>query len=73
MRREEELRSQGWQRRGVATGGRLLEIKSLYEEIGLEVHLEPLAAVRDGYNGCTRCYDGHEEEYQVIYTRPRRG
>ena len=50
---------------------------AIYEQTGYEVHLEPLAAVeardqdRDECEGCKICYQGVEDRYQVIYTRPK--
>jgi hypothetical protein len=77
-KREAELVQQGWQRRFVAAEPRLSEMAALYEQTGFEVHLEPLAAVeapahdRDECEGCMICYQGVEDRYQVIYTRPKR-
>jgi hypothetical protein len=76
-KREEELIRQGWQRRFVAAEPRLSEMAALYEETGYEVHLEPLAAVeasdkdREGCGGCMICFKGSEDQYQVIYSRPK--
>ena len=75
--REAELMQQGWQRRFVAAEPRLSEMAALYEQTGYEVHLEPLAAVeapdkdRHECAGCIICYQGVEDRYQVIYTRPK--
>jgi len=77
-RREAELVQQGWQRRFCTAEPRLSEMAALYEQTGYEVHLEPLAAVeapdqdRDECEGCMICYQGVEDRYQVIYTRPKR-
>jgi hypothetical protein len=77
--REAELIEQGWQRRFCAAEPRLSEMAAIYEETGYEVHLEPLAAVeapdqdQDGCEACMICYQGDEERYQVIYTRPKGG
>jgi hypothetical protein len=75
--REAELMQQGWQRRFCAAEPRLTEMAAIYEETGFEVHLEPLATVikqdrdHDGCEGCMICYQGVEDRYQVIYTRPK--
>jgi transposase len=75
--REAQLMQQGWQRRFCAAEPRLSEMAAIYEETGFEVHLEPLAAVeatdkdRDECAGCMICYQGVEDRYQVIYTRPK--
>ena len=41
----------------------------MYEEIGLEVLLEPFTA--DEEPGCTACMRGSAEKYKTIYTRPK--
>jgi hypothetical protein len=75
--REAELMQQGWQRRFCAAEPRLTEMAAIYEETGFEVHLEPLATVikqdrdHDGCEGSMICYQGVEDRYQVIYTRPK--
>jgi hypothetical protein len=79
-KREKELIQQGWQRRFVAAEPRLSEMGAIYEETGFEVHLEPLSAVeapdKDSPQGwcekCMICFQGSEDRYQVIYTRPKR-
>ncbi len=76
-KREAELVQQGWQRRFCAAEPRLSEMAAIYEETGYEVHLEPLTAVeardqdRDECEGCMICYQGVEDRYQVIYTKPK--
>ena len=74
--REVELRSRGWKRQFVATEPRLTEAVELYEEAGHEVHLEPLGRGGEtepkNRDGCSTCFDGFEEQYKVIYTRPKK-
>jgi hypothetical protein len=78
-KREDELKKEGWQKRFVAEDPRLSEMVQLYEEMGFEVHLEPVSAVEepDGGSGecqeCRICFEGAEDKYQVIFTRPRAG
>lgn len=73
IKREEELASQGWEKRFMADEPRLSEMKELYESIGFEVLLEPLppkeelAACAEG--GCTACLDADPARYRIIYTR----
>ena len=73
--KDEELLKEGWQRRFIASEPRLSEMKTMYEETGFEVHLEPLAAGEEtddadgAYRGCRQCFSGREDAYQVIYTR----
>jgi hypothetical protein len=78
-KREAELIEQGWQRRFVAAEPRLGEMAALYEQTGFAVHLEPLSAVhapdknspQGGCEACMICFQGSEDRYQVIYTRPK--
>jgi hypothetical protein len=76
-RREKELQTQGWQRRFVCAEPRLGEMAALYEQTGFEVHLEPLSAVEAPHKDserceeCMICFQGGEERYQVLYTRPK--
>jgi hypothetical protein len=78
-KKEEELLKQGWQRRFIATEPRLSEMKAMYEETGFEVHLEPLASgeepneAHEACQGCSICFEGFEDSYQVIYTRHNKG
>lgn len=78
-KREEELNNKGWQRRFVVAEPRLSEMAELYKETGFEVHLEPLSAVEEPDKGseecqeCTICFEGVEDQYMVIFTRPKGG
>ena len=78
-KREDELKKEGWQKRFAAEESRLSEMVHLYEETGFEVHLEPVAAVEEpdeGSNDCQECricFEGVEDQYQVIFTRPKHG
>ena len=77
-KREKELIKRGWQRRFCAAEPRLSEMAAIYEETGFEVHLEALAAAETPdkkdkeCSACMICYQGAEDRYQVIYTRPKR-
>jgi hypothetical protein len=71
----------GWTRQFVASEPRLSEAVGAYEEAGFEVHLEPLPPVKncddcsgggDDEGDCRICFEGVEDRYRVIYTRPRR-
>ena len=78
-KKEDELIKKGWQRRFIASEPRLSEMSAMYEETGFDVHREPLAAVeepddeRGECQGCRICFEGFEDEYKVIYTRPATG
>ncbi len=67
MTRHEELESQGWERRTTYDEPRLSEIAQMYEEMGLEVHIEPFHP--DEEPGCTACMKANPELYKTIYTR----
>lgn len=75
-KREDELAKEGWQKRFVVDEPRLSEMVALYKETGYEVHLESLAAVEEPdeeneeCQSCRICFEGSEEKYQVIFTRP---
>jgi hypothetical protein len=78
--REDALEAEGWTRQFVANEPRLSEAAELYRELGLEVLLEPLpeTARCDDCEGeaetdkseCRVCYQGVEDQYRVIFTRP---
>lgn len=72
-KREEELVSQGWEKRFLADEPRLSEMKELYESIGFEVLLEPLPPKEElsgcAESGCTACLDLDPARYRTIYTR----
>ncbi|MBA4391052.1 MAG: hypothetical protein C0399_08950 [Syntrophus sp. (in: bacteria)] len=78
MNREDELGKAGWERRFIACEPRLSEMAEMYEEIGLEVHLEPLSKTKEleedtdscTSKGCTVCFDADRERYRIIFTRP---
>ncbi len=78
-KREAELKKQGWEKRFVAEEPRVREMAALYKETGFEVHLEPLSAVQEPDKGgeecqeCRICFEGAEDRYQVIFTRPKAG
>ena len=65
----------------MANEPRLSEAVELYREAGFEVHLEPLPA-DSGCESCTGpeedrecriCFEGVEDQYRIIYTRPFKG
>ena len=77
----ELLEEQGWSRQFIANEPRLSEAVEMYRELGFEVHLEPLPKEPecDGCAGpeeekeCRVCFEGVEDQYRIIFTRPRQG
>ena len=67
--RKEELALQGWQRQATYDEPRLSEMAEIYEELGLEVHLEPFHP--DEEPGCADCLASMPEQYKTIYTRKK--
>ena len=77
-KREDELIKEGWTKRFVANGPRLNEAVELYRSMGHEVLLEPLPLVDcdsadEESQECMACFKGFEDQYKIIYTRPKRG
>ncbi len=78
-KREDELIKEGWEKRFVADEPRLSEMAQMYEETGFEVHLEPVSAVEkldEGNEDCQQCricFEGADNQYKVIFTRPKSG
>jgi hypothetical protein len=76
--RSAELEKQGWTMRFVAGEPRLSEAVELYEASGFEVLLESLpknipcngCAGEETERQCSVCFDGHEDQYKMIFTRP---
>ena len=71
MTPEEELIKDGWEKRAIYDDPRLTEIVEQYEEIGLEVHLEPINT--ENKNGCTGCMKQFSDRFKIIYTRKKSG
>ena len=68
----------GWTKRFVANEPRLSEAVELYHSTGNEVHLEPLPLVDcdsadEEFGECRACFKGFEDQYKIIYTRPKIG
>jgi len=79
--RTEALEREGWKKQFVACEPRLSEAVEMYKEAGFEVHLEPLPKEADceGCAGeedegeCRICFEGFEDQYKIIFTRPKKG
>ena len=75
------LESAGWKKQFVACEPRLSEAVEMYEEVGFEVHLEPLpkeadcesCAGEEDEGECRICFEGFEDQYKIIFTRPKKG
>lgn len=68
MNREKELKKEGWNKRSILSDPRLTEVVDLYEQIGLEVLLEPFKP--EDMDDCSECFKRVCDHYKVIYTRP---
>lgn len=77
--RLEALIRDGWTRQFVTSEPRLSEAVELYKKTGYDVHLEPIPAGGKASdlpmvgNECTACFEGAEDQYKIIFTRPRKG
>jgi hypothetical protein len=79
--RTETLEREGWTKQFITCEPRLSEAVEMYKEAGFEVHLEPLPKEREcdtcageeGGDECRICFDGFEDQYRVIFTRPKEG
>jgi hypothetical protein len=69
MTREEELTQQGWEKQNIYDEPRLSETIELYEEMCLEVHVEPFNP--DEESGCTECMKAAPEKFKTVYTRKK--
>lgn len=75
--RFEILQHEGWTRQFIANEPRLSEAVELYKQSGFEVHLESVPKADEvkqcpqGEAGeCRICFEGNEDQYKVIYTKP---
>jgi hypothetical protein len=69
MKREEELKKAGWEKRFIMDEPRLSEAVAQYEEIGFEVLLEPVDTTSEE---CTSCMTAFSDRYKTIYTRRKK-
>jgi hypothetical protein len=72
MSTEEQLLAQGWTRQFNTDEPRLSEAVEMHEQMGLEVHLEPVVIDPESET-CQMCYEQDCQRYQTIWTRPREG
>jgi hypothetical protein len=75
----ERLEGEGWTKQFVASEPRLSEAVEMYKDLGFEVHLEPLpkqsecetcVGPEEAQAECRICFDGFEDQYKIIFTRP---
>lgn len=79
--KRDTLETEGWSKRFVACEPRLSEATDMYGTAGFDVHLEPLSKEADCQTcageedeaECRICFEGSEDQYMIIYTRPKRG
>ncbi|MEW6070317.1 MAG: hypothetical protein AB1485_06845 [Candidatus Thermoplasmatota archaeon] len=71
MKREEDLKKQGWEKQFIACEPRLSEAVQLYKELGFEVRLEPLI-LEELDEECKVCYEAEPDKYKIIYTRAKK-
>ena len=69
MTREKLLHSRGWEKKSTLDDPRLSEMVAAYEEIGLEVHIEPFWPSEE--KGCIDCMAEFTGKYGTIYTRKK--
>jgi hypothetical protein len=67
----EKLIKEGWQKQATYDDPRLSEMAEMYQEIGLEIHLEPFNAENE--TGCTGCMQLMPDLFKTIYTRRKAG
>ena len=70
MTPEEKLIQKGWTKQATYDEPRLSEMAEMYEEIGLEVHLEPFNPENE--KRCAGCMQLMPDRYKTIYTRKRK-
>ena len=69
LSREHTLKKKGWTKQSTHDEPRLSDIVEMYQEIGLDVLLEPFKP--DEETGCTACMRQAARNYKTIYTRPK--
>jgi hypothetical protein len=68
-RRHHELTQAGWVRRFTGEAGRISDLKTTYESLGMETTVEN--GVLGEEDGCRSCYEIEEAQdlYRTLYTR----
>lgn len=71
LTREQELINKGWEKQSTHDEPRLTDVVEMYQEIGLEVLVEPFDPNNEP--GCTDCMQVCSDKYKTIYTRNKTG
>jgi len=69
MTNKAKLTEEGWEMQLTMDEPRLSELIEVYEELGLEVHLEPFNPLNE--TGCVECMKASPERYKTIFTRKK--
>ena len=69
--RAESPEAQGWLRRFTIETARVDEYIELYESLGEEVRVEPVAPELMAADDCATCLLAAGDRFRIIYTRPR--
>ena len=67
IKTRQELEAEGWKAASVTGGDHLKRTLEVYEELGIEVHLEEVKP--EECDGCTKCFTADNETMFRIYTR----
>ncbi|MDP7033231.1 MAG: hypothetical protein QF752_01930 [Planctomycetota bacterium] len=68
---QEELLSEGWKRRAMLSSERLVEVKDIYHELGLEI-LVRKPEIDQFKPECGACRSQACREYWVLFTRKKK-
>jgi len=69
--KKEDLVKQDWVKHTTYDEPRLSEITEMYQEMGLEVRIEPLNPDENGEPGCSECMKVQSDRYETLYTRKK--
>lgn len=69
--KKEDLEKQGWVKQTTYDEPRLSDIVEMYEEMGLEVRIEPFNPDEKDEPGCSECMKVQPDRYKTIYTREK--
>lgn len=69
MTTKARLMEEGWEMQLTMDEPRLSDLIEMYEELGLEVHLEPFNPENE--SGCNECMKASPEKFRTIFTRKK--